>query len=83
MKIKITKSSNNRSWYDNRIGETFHVRRIDSDCYWVKPNPEDHITQDLGFIPTMEQYLNNMQIQPWMSGTEKRNTAKVKQILID
>ena len=41
MKIKITKSSNNRSWYDNRIGETFHVRRIDSNSYWVKPNPDD------------------------------------------
>jgi hypothetical protein len=31
----------------------------------------DHIMQDLGFIPTVEQYLNNMAIQPWMSGTEK------------
>ena len=41
MKIKITKSSNNRSWYDNRIGETFHVRRIESDSYWLKPNPDD------------------------------------------
>ena len=41
MKIKITKSSNNRMWYDNRIGETFHVRRIDRDFYWVKPNPDD------------------------------------------
>lgn len=35
----------------------------------------DHIQQDLGFIPTMEQYLNNMQIQPWMSGTEKKNAG--------
>ena len=41
MKIKITKSSNNRSWYDNRIGEVFHVRRIESDSYWVKPDPDD------------------------------------------
>ena len=41
MKIKITKSSNNRSWYDNRIGEVFHVRRIDSDRYWCKPDPDD------------------------------------------
>ena len=41
MKIKITKSSNNRSWYDGRIGEVFHVRRIESDCYWVKPDPDD------------------------------------------
>lgn len=41
MKIKITKASNNRMWYDVRLGEVFHVRRIDSDCYWCKPDPED------------------------------------------
>lgn len=41
MKIKITKASNNRMWYDKRVNETFDVRRIDSDSYWVKPNPED------------------------------------------
>ena len=41
MKIKITKSSNNRSWYDKHIGEVFHVRRIDSDRYWCKPDPDD------------------------------------------
>jgi hypothetical protein len=32
---------------------------------------EDHIIQDLGFIPTPEQYLKNMTAQPWMSGTRK------------
>ena len=41
MKIKITKASNNRMWYDTKVGETFDVRRIDSDSYWVKPNPDD------------------------------------------
>lgn len=41
MKIKITKASNNRMWYDNRQGEVFQVRRIDYNSYWVKPNPED------------------------------------------
>ena len=41
MKIKITKASDNRMWYDKRVGEVFLVRRIDSDCYWLKPNPED------------------------------------------
>lgn len=43
---------------------------------------EDHIIEDLGFIPTMEQYLNNMQMQNWMSGTmrsqRKRSYAKLK-----
>jgi hypothetical protein len=34
---------------------------------------EDHIQQDLGFIPTPEQYLRNMTLEPWMSGTVKAN----------
>ena len=39
--------------------------------------------QDLGFIPTMEHYLNNMTIQPWMSGTEKKNQANRKFIKLE
>lgn len=42
---------------------------------------EEHIIQDLGFIPTTEQYLNNMTIQKWMSGTEKGN--RPKKVVID
>ena len=38
----------------------------------VRDIAEEHVIQDLGFIPTVEKYLNNMQIQPWMSGTELR-----------
>lgn len=33
---------------------------------------ENHILGDLGFIPTVEHYLKNMEIQPWMSGTLKK-----------
>ena len=32
---------------------------------------EDHIIQDLGFLPSVSHYLNNMTIQTWMSGSEK------------
>jgi hypothetical protein len=39
----------------------------------IRDLAEDHIVEDLGFLPTMEQYLNNMVIQPWMSGEAKRN----------
>jgi hypothetical protein len=41
----------------------------------VRDIAEDHVIEDLGFIPSMENWLMNMQIQPWMSGTE-RNRAK-------
>ena len=59
------------------VERVFGRTRINSDGKEYSPRDiaEDHIQQDLGFIPTMEQYLNNMTIQPWMSGTEKSNTT--------
>lgn len=41
---------------------------------------EDHIIQDLGFIPTVEKYLQNMTPQPWMSGTLK-NSSKTRKFV--
>jgi len=32
---------------------------------------EDHILEDLGFIPSPDKWLRNMRIEPWMSGTRK------------
>jgi hypothetical protein len=40
----------------------------------VRDLAEEHIVQDLGFLPTLEHYLNNMAIQPWMEGAFKKNT---------
>ena len=37
---------------------------------------ENHILADLWFIPTAEQYFNNMTVQKWMSGT-KKTTRKI------
>lgn len=58
---------------------------INSDGKEYSPRDiaENHILADLGFIPTMEQYLNNMQIQPWMSGTEKKNRITKKFIKLE
>lgn len=33
---------------------------------------EDHIMQDLGFIPTVEHWLGEMPVRTWMSGTVKK-----------
>lgn len=57
------------------VEKMFGRTRFNSDGKEYSPRDiaEDHILQDLGFVPTMEQYLNNMTIQPWMSGTEKKN----------
>lgn len=60
------------------VEQMFGRTRVNSDGKEYSPRDiaEDHILQDLGFIPTMEQYLNNMTIQPWMSGTMKTNRSK-------
>lgn len=59
------------------VEKVFGRTRINSAGKEYSPRDvaEDHIQQDLGFIPTLENYLNNMQIQPWMSGTEKKNAG--------
>jgi hypothetical protein len=54
------------TYVTNSIGKQISVRDL----------AEDHVIEDLGFIPTMENYLNNMTIQPWMSGT-MRSRKKV------
>jgi hypothetical protein len=40
----------------------------------VRDIGEDHVIEDLGFIPTMEHWLRNMPIEPWMSGTKRGGT---------
>ena len=54
--------------------QVFGKTRVNSEGkeYAVRQIVLDHIEQDLGFVPTLDHYLKNMQIQPWMSGTEKR-----------
>jgi hypothetical protein len=55
------------------VEKVFGHTRINSDGKEYSPRDvaEDHIIQDLGFIPTLESYLKNMSIEPWMSGSKK------------
>lgn len=46
----------------NSAGKTVNVRDIG----------EDHVLDDLGFIPSLEHWVKNMAIQPWMGGQRKR-----------
>lgn len=52
----------------------FGTTRVNSDgkTYSVRDVAEAHVIEDLGMIPTVSNYLNNMDIQLWMSGTEKK-----------
>lgn len=45
----------------NSEGKTVSVRDV----------AEEHIIEDLGFIPTVQDWLEGMKIQPWMSGSKK------------
>lgn len=39
----------------------------------VREIAEQHIIEDLGFIPTVERWLENLPLEPWMSGARKRS----------
>lgn len=62
------------------VERVFGRTRINSSGREYSPRDvaEDHIQQDLGFIPSMEHYLKHMDIQEWMSGTLKRKSCKIK-----
>jgi hypothetical protein len=34
----------------------------------VRTLGEDHVVEDLGFIPSVDKWLGNMKFQPWMGG---------------
>lgn len=44
----------------------------------VRDIGEDHVIEDLGFIPTVEHWLRNMREEPWMFGN--RRGAKTRTI---
>lgn len=41
----------------------------------VRDLGEDHVIEDLGFIPTMEQWLGNLTRQKWMYGSQRGSRA--------
>lgn len=43
----------------------------------VRDIAEDHVIDDLGFIPTLDKWFKNMPIEPWMSGTKKRRSERI------
>lgn len=67
------------------VEQVFGRTRVNSDgkVYSPRDVAEDHILQDLGFIPTVEKYLNCMTIEPWMSGTRKHTTSKSNHISLE
>lgn len=65
------------AWGIYVVGQVFGplITNSDGKEVSVRDIAEEHVIQDLGFIPTMEKWLSGMQIEPWMSGTMKRTRA--------
>jgi hypothetical protein len=62
------------AWGCYLVERLFGPVRTNSDGRTYSPRDiaEEHIQQDLGFIPTLEDWLKEMPIKEWMSGTLKR-----------
>ena len=58
------------------VEKVFGQTRTNSDnrVYSIRDIAEDHVKEDLGFIPSMETWLRNIPIQDWMMG--KREVGK-------
>ena len=42
----------------------------------VRDLGEDHVIEDLGFIPTLERWLKNMPIEDWMGGSRRKDVSR-------
>lgn len=59
--------------------EVFGVYRFNSDGanYSVRDICENHVLEDIGFIPIVNDWLEGMELQPWMLGLN-RNFKKME-----
>lgn len=55
-----------------------YFKNSDGKDVSVRDVAEEHIIQDLGFLPSMEKWLDTMPIETWMSGTMKRRTISLE-----
>lgn len=53
--------------------EFFGIYRLNSlkEEYSVRDICEHHVLEDLGFIPTLNQWLEDLPLKSWMSGVPK------------
>jgi hypothetical protein len=60
------------------------ITNSDGDKVSVRDLGEDHVAQDLGFIPTLEECFNALHNRDteWLSGTRKKNPT-VRRIELD
>lgn len=52
------------------FGETF--KNSDDKIVYTRYVGEQHVLEDMGFIPTLEDWFENMELQNWMMNRDKR-----------
>lgn len=59
------------------VEQMFGTTRINSAGkeYSTRDIAEQHIIEDLGFIPTVQDYFKNMTLETWMGGPSKKITT--------
>lgn len=59
------------------VEAVFGAMRTNSDGKTYSPRDvaEDHVIEDLGYLPTLEDWLRNMTLQPWMGGARRDRIA--------
>jgi hypothetical protein len=48
------------------------ITNSDGKEIFVRDVAEQHVLEDLGFIPSLSDWLKEMPSQPWMAGAKKR-----------
>jgi len=62
------------------VEQMFGAVMVNSDGKNFSPRDiaEEHIIDDLGFIPTAERWIKNMPIEIWMGGSRRGKAGKVE-----
>lgn len=48
------------------------ITNSDGKQVCVRDLGEEHVIEDLGFIPTVERWLSGLPMQPWMGGASRK-----------
>jgi len=51
-----------------------NIKNSDDKLVSSRDIAEDHIMEDLGFIPSLDKWLENMPIEKWMGGPSRKTT---------
>lgn len=60
-----------------------YITNSDNKKVSVRDIGEDHVIEDLGHIPTIEKWLQNMEIEHWMNPIKQKEYVEKTKIKVD